>query len=395
MRILQVHNFYLQAGGEDEVLWAENRLLTRRGHQVQQLLKRNDKLSSIQLGFEFFVNTHYSKSGREKIAAALEEFHPDVMHVHNFFPLFSPSIYDACAERNIPVVQTLHNFRILHPNALLYHNGEVDERPLSGSAYQCVSDRVYRKSILQTTIVAHMIEYHKRRDTWNKKVTRFIALTDFCKMKFVQGGILPHKIEVKPNFASEPKQLDVYEPPFPKDAYCLFVGRLSEEKGVRTLLNAWEQQEIPLPLVIAGSGPFEQKLKGYGSSDPRIRWLGHRPKDEIMGLMQNALALVFPSLWYEAFPMTIVEAFASGLPVIASRLGSMAELIEDGRTGYLFEPGNTGALASAVRRAHENREELNHMKSEARKEYERLYMPERNYRMLISIYERAIEDQHN
>ena len=334
MKILIVHNRYQKAGGEDVVVSSELGLLLSYGHNAKLFLVSNDDIKGLKQ-IKVAKQTTYSYPARYQLSKEIFRFEPDVVHVHNFFPLLSPSIYDACMDNNVPVIQTLHNFRLICPGALLMRKGSICEKCVTGSAYQSVFYRCYRNSVLGTCAVARMVENHRRKQTWHNKVDRFIVLTDFARKKFVEGGFPENKIVVKPNFckkrenkktASEGKQNHQCES-------ALFVGRLSHEKGLNALLNAWQQLDIPLH--IAGDGPLKNMIKDYCCR--HISFLGMLTPDRVSEEMNKASFLVMPSEWYEGFPMALVEAFSHGLPVVASRLGSMAEIVEDGTTGLLFE----------------------------------------------------------
>jgi glycosyltransferase involved in cell wall biosynthesis len=233
-----------------------------------------------------------------------------------------------------------------------------------------------------------MLSAHRLVKTWQKKVSRYIALTEFARQKFMAGGLPAEKIAVKPNFLADNIEYLPHTGNPKKGA--LFVGRLSEEKGLRTLLQAFRQ--LPeVPLTIAGDGPLRQMVEAEVLRGANIRYTGRLNKEEIMALMRQSAFLIFPSQWYEGFPMTIVESFANGLPVIASRLGSMAEIISDGKTGLLFTPGDAADMVRKVKWAYEHPEEMAQMGRNARREYEQKYTAERNYQMLVKIYEQAIE----
>jgi len=389
MNVLFVHNSYQHLGGEDGVLESELKLLSQNGHNVSLALKDNDGINSFWEKVNAFFNVTYSKQSKQWMSEQIAQHKPDVVHVHNFFPLLSPSIYDSCIEAGVPVVQTLHNYRTICPTALLMFRGKVCERSLHESAYWAVPHKVYKGSFAGTFALARMIEYHKRKKTWQQKVDRFIALTEFAKAKFTEAGFPASKITVKSNFTDAGSLIDEYSSPERKGA--LFVGRLSEEKGVKTLIAAWKKLEISLH--IAGSGPLEELLAELPNSS--IKPLGMLDKESVKQEMQQAAFLVMPSECYEGFPMVLVEAFSQGLPVVASKLGGMAEIIEDGVTGLHFEAGNASDLADKVRWMNEHPEESRQMGRNARKEYEQKYTPEKNYEMLMDIYQQAIDSSES
>ncbi len=331
-RILVVHNTYQQRGGEDTVVEAEIELLRSNGHEVETLLECNDDLHTmpkLKAAQRTFGHIPHSK----KFEAILKNFKPQILHAHNTFPLISPSIFWSADKYGIPVIQTLHNFRLHCPQAMYLRNDVICEDCRGTVPWRGVMRGCYRESRLQTGVLAAMLAFHRTIGTWSDKVTRYIALNNFCRNKFIEGGLPADKIKVKPNFC------EVSPPPLQSRSGFLFVGRLSPEKGITTLQSAAKLE--PFRINVIGDGPARDSLRNI----PGLACVGRLPSQEVQRYMWGAEALVMPSTWYEGFPMVIVEAFAAGLPVIASRLGSMLELIEEGSTGLLFEAGNGKDLA--------------------------------------------------
>lgn len=390
MKILQVHNFYKQAGGEDSVLNREKELLLKKGQSVKQFTKNNDEIKGVFKGLYTAITTRFSVKSRNDFDKYLEVNDCDLVHVHNFFPLITPSIFDVTSNKKIPVVLTLHNYRLIHPNGLMLHEGKIDERSIKGSAYQCVKDGVYRGSIIQTAIVANMIEYHRRKGTWKNKVDAFIALTEFAKRKFVEGGLPADKIFVKPNFVENPftKSLQ-FDPDHKKKGY-LFVGRISEEKGIKDLIDAWINLNPSIQLTIIGDGPLKKVLERKSSANENVNWLGNISNDEVLFWLSKTKAMIFPSKCYEGFPMTILEAMSIGCPVISSNIGSQESIIEDGSTGLHFKAGDSMDLIDKVSLLESNEELADKLGKNARKEYLNNYTPERNYKMIMEIYDEVI-----
>ena len=385
MRILQVHNFYQQGGGEDVVVSNEQSLLRDHGHETRLFSVSNDDIVGFAPKLVAAWQSPYSPGAKIRLAQEIASFTPDIVHVHNFFPLLTPAVYDACRDAGVPVVQTLHNYRTICAAALLMRDGKPCEDCIKGTPYQAVRHGCYRGSRLGSLAVARMIDTHRHRGTWATKVDRLVALTEFAKEKFVEAGFPPEKIAVKSNFVKWA------EPETPVDANrhgALFVGRLSQEKGIETLLRAWKSLDVPLHLV--GDGPLLELVKGEASET--ITVLGKRDPKQVMKEMADAAFLIMPSECYEGFPLVLVEAFAQGLPVIASRLGAMAEIVEDGVTGLHFAPGDAEDLADKVRWAAEHIDEMREMGANARRVYEEKYTPEINYRQLMAIYQAAIEE---
>ena len=380
MRILFAHNYYKHRGGEDAVVANEQALLAAHGHDVRLHQDSNARISGAWAAARTAVQTPYSVEARARMSEEIREFAPDVVHVHNFFPLLTPSIYDACREACVPVVQTLHNYRTVCASALLMRSGRVCEECLDGSPWRGALHGCYRGSRLASLALTRMIDMHRRRRTWHNKVDRFIALTEFAKGRFIAAGFPPERISVKPNFVEDRAC------PSTSSQGALFVGRLSPEKGVRTLLRAWA--EIDFPLSIVGDGPLLGEARDAESAGITVH--GGLPPDAVADHMSRAAFLVFPSEWYEGFPMTLLEAFRQGLPVIASRLGAMAEIIEDEVTGLHFMPGDPADLAKKVRWAADHPEDMQRMGAAARRIYEARYTPEVNYHQLATVYEQTI-----
>ena len=385
MRILQAHNAYQKAGGEDAVVANEGALLTGRGHQVRLWSVDNAAITGPWAKLRTAWQVPYSHTARRRVAAAIAEFAPDVVHVHNFFPLLTPSVYDACRDAGVPVVQTLHNYRTVCAGALLLRNGRPCEDCIGGSPYQGALHGCYRGSRPGSFAVARMIDRHREQGTWRTKVDRFIALTEFAKAKFIEAGFPADKIAVKPNFVDDQGA----RPPEADRHGALFVGRLSPEKGIGTLLTAW--RDLDVPLRIAGDGPLLSMAQSTDSHN--VVPLGKLPPEAVNQEMARATFLVMPSECYETFGMVIAEAFSKGLPVIASRLGAMAEIVEDRVTGLHFAPGDAHDLAAKARWAADHPEQMRRMGANARRAYEERYAPKVNYEKLLAIYQAAIRER--
>jgi len=387
VRVLLLHNRYQFLGGEDSMVQAEKALLEAKGHEVTLMEASNDAIVGVRGKANAALSAIYSPASKQRVSAEIADFRPDIVHVHNFFPLLSPSVYDACGDARVPVVQTLHNYRLGCPNAMLLRDSKVCEdclgkrMPWPGIIYGC-----YRGSRTQSAVVAAMLAFHQLRGTWQKRVDAYIAMTAFHKEKMVQAGLPREKIHVKPNYVFAPEKLVDKSL---NGSYALFVGRLSQEKGVATLIDAYLQNNLQIPLKIVGDGPLRELLQARVEAtglENAIKSLGWQDKSAVLPLMCSANFLVFPSNWYEGFPVTILEAFACGLPVLASRLGSMAEMVEDGVTGLHFEAGNSADLANKIQWAYEHPKEMICMGKNARRIYEAQYTPEANYHQLMAIY---------
>ena len=387
LSVLCVHNRYIQPGGEDQVFEAETRLLSENGCRVEKVEEQTTYPAGIVRKIGAAVDCVWSRSWHDKFAALLRENRPDVVHVHNFFSVISPSIYYACKDAGVPVVQTLHNYRLACPAASFYRDGKICEECLDRGPFHAIRYGCYRDSKLATAALATMLEVHKRKGTWDEAVDCYIALTEFAREKMIQGGLPAEKIRVKPNFV-----LPDPGPRTGRGGYALFVGRLVDLKGVGTLLEAWSKLPESVPLVIAGDGPYraEMERKIADLKLTNLDYRGRLSRTDLLAAMKGARFLVFPSEWYEGFPVTIAEAFACGVPVLCSRLGGMQEIVEDNRTGMHFTPGDAGDLREKVLWAWLHPEETSTMGFAARAEFEAKYSAERNFGMLTDIYESVI-----
>ena len=386
MNILAVHNYYQIAGGEDAVLNNECKLLASKANTVEHVSVNNDHIVSMSAKINAMFGVIFSWAQLFKFKCILRTKKPDVVHVHNYFPVISPAVFYACKSTQTPVVHTLHNYRAVCPTSLLMHGGKINEQSLIGTSWWAVPKRVYKDSYVGTLALSLMVETHKRLGTWQVKVDRYIALTEFSKNKYIEAGWPKDKICVKPNFSYDP-YLGALEVP-KKGGYALFVGRLSEEKGVDILFDSWRGATAKLKVV--GDGPLKEYVKSETSKC--IEFLGRKDKAEVLDLVRNADFIIMPSTWYEGFPMVLVEAFSCGTPALVSRLGSMAEVVEDGVTGLHFEAGNAQDLAEKAQRLMDNPEYTREMGKNARKEYLAKYTPEKNYEMIMDIYQQAIEE---
>lgn len=386
MRILLIHNRYQHPGGEDVVFANEARLLRNAGHEVTEYVDDNSRISDLhplRLGLE----TIWSKPSYNTLSVLLRDLRPDLAHFHNTFPLISASAYSACKRAGVPVVQTLHNYRLLCPNASFFRDGHVCEECLDHSLLRSLLHRCYRNSAAATATVAAMLTVHRARRTWSEMVDRFIALTQFSRGKFLEGGLPESRLSVKPNFAlSDPGE------PLAQRQHAFFLGRLSAEKGAATLVAALRLVPQRIAVKVAGEGPLHGELSRFLEENhlSNVALSGALPHAQAMDELRHAYFLIFPSALFENFPLSIVEAFACGVPVIASRLGAMSEIVEDGRTGLHFNPGDSDDLAAKIQWAWEHPAEMARMGQSARAEYEAKYTAERNYSLLMGIYDKVL-----
>jgi glycosyltransferase involved in cell wall biosynthesis len=385
MIILSVHNSYQQPGGEDEVFRQEAQLLEQYGHQVIRCQAHNDDVSG-KSSLELLAKTIYNTEAFHQVQKLIRETRPDVMHVHNTFPLFSPAVYYAAAKESVPVVQTLHNYRLICAPGTLHRDNHVCEDCVKTfSAWPAVLHGCYRGSRPASAATAGMLTIHRLLKTYRKTVATYITLSDFAASKIVQAGIPKDKIEVKPNFvAPDPGRGDG------SGRHCIFVGRLQPEKGVLTLLDTWTRHSPPFDLEIAGDGDLAPAVAAAAERCSRIRWHGRLQKSELQDRVKKAVALIVPSTWFEPFGVVVIEAFAMGVPVIASKIGALASIITHGRTGLHFRPGNADDLATQLGWLERHPDAIRTMRDNARLEFERNYTGKRNYELLMNIYQKTI-----
>lgn len=385
MRVLLLHDRYRLAGGEDAVVRAEEALLAGRGHAVRLLEVSNHVIGGLASRLRAGLRATWSIAARRAVAAEVARFRPDVVHVHNFFPLLSPSVYGPARRAGAAVVQTLHNYRLACPGAALFRQGAPCEDCLGRAVpWPALAHGCYRGSRAQTAAVVAMLVAHRALGTWARAVDLFLAPTEFVRAKLVAAGLAPERVDVKPHFVPvDPGAGDG------RGGYALAVGRLAEEKGLRTLLAAWARLPSPLPLRIVGDGPLRDAASSAAAADPRITWLGAAAPDEVRAQMRGASLLVVPSTWYETFGLVVIEAFAAGLPVVAAGHGALAELVAHGRTGLLVPPGDPGALAAAIEGLVRHPERLAPLRRAARAEYEARYGADGNHALLMRSYARA------
>ena len=382
MKVLVAHNRYQGRGGEDIVFEAEVALLREAGHGVETLTVSNETINSLSARIKTTLSVADNAQGKQLVAQAIDRFRPDVLHVHNFFPLLSPAIFDLCRQKGVPAAVTLHNYRTICTGGMLLRDGQICHKCLDAGHLWGVVHRCYRGSVLGSAASAYMIASHQRRGTWTRPGLRMIALTHFAREVFVSAGFDPAMIDVKPNFMSDPGEPDRATP----REGLLYVGRLSREKGVDVLLQA--VAETGAPLRIAGDGPELARLRANASSN--VTFLGAISHAEVLAEMSKVRALVVPSLWYEGFPMVVVEAFARATPVIASRIGGLAEVVTDGTTGALAPPADVPALKDKIARFLDDRELADRCGRAARIEYLDRYTPRQNLGQLEAVYERCV-----
>ena len=384
MKILVCHNSYRYRGGEDQVFADEVSMLRDAGHEVITYQRHNQEIESIGQA-DVAVQTIWSRRSYRELRSLIRCERPAVAHFHNTFPLISPSAYYAARHEHVPVVQTLHNFRLLCPGSTLLRDGQVCEQCV-GKLFAAASVRngCYKQSRKGSLVAASMLATHWRMRTWTSVVSRYIALTAFARDKFVAGGLPAERVTIKPNCVQP-------DPGFREqpERFAVYVGRLSEEKGIRQLLTAWKLLGGQVPLKLAGEGPLESLVRQTQADGGNVELLGMLAHDEVLDLMGRARILICPSICHEAFGRSVIEAFATGAAVVASDLAPLNQLVRDRANGLLFQNGDAHDLAAKVKALHADDELWRKLRREARRDYEAQYTPQRNCDQLISIYEQA------
>jgi glycosyltransferase involved in cell wall biosynthesis len=385
MRVLIVHGFYQQFGGEDAVVRAERQLLERHGDEVLLYSRHNDEIKEFSAADKasFFPNTVYSWKSSGEIADVVHRFHPDVAFVHNVLPLLSPSVYHKLYSLGVPAVQVLHNFRPFCPNGFYYTQGKICEDCRGGNYLNAVRKRCYKESYALSALYALTMGSNRLAGMVDK-IAGFICLTEFFKIKMQEAGVPDSKLFVRPNF--------VYAPPLAANGngagnYAIYMGRLSPEKGCWTLIRAFGQMP-QVALKILGSGPMEQELKDYVTAKglANIEFLGFKSGDEKWQLLRNSLCLVVPSEWYENFPVTVLEAYMASKPVVASRMGGLPFIVEDGKSGLLFESGKVDELVQKIQQLVNDPAGAVRMGACGRRFSETKYGPEQGYSNLMKVF---------
>ena len=385
-KILIIHNRYLQYGGEDSVVASEIDLLKSHGHEVRIYTRDNQEVGQMgKLGL--FISSVWSRKTQYDLLQLISEFGPDIIHVHNTLPLISPVVYWVASEMKVPIVQTIHNFRLACLQAMFLRDGEVCEDCLGKIPWRGVMHKCYRDSFSASLVSAISLQVHRAIGTYRNKVGGYIALNNFCRNKLVEMGLTEDRIFIKPNFVS---MSATGKTASGITGNPLFVGRLSKDKGVEILAGAMKVfPEVMFDVV--GVGPDAHVFNGLTN----VILKGNLPLDEVYALMRAAPFLIMPSIWYENMPRTLVESYGCGTPVIASRIGALAELVENEKSGLLFAPGSCDDLCRAVKWAINHADEMREMGVYARDIYNQKYTEEQNYTMMLDIYEHVISLSHH
>ena len=389
MKIALVHNTYQWPGGEDVVVEQERDLLRSAGHTVIEYRRSNHEISTGSLVRQITLAQRAIWSGGtfNEFRALLRKEQPDVVHVHNTFVMISPSVYWACAEENVPVVQTLHNFRLFCPASNFLRDGKICEECVEHSMLRGVAHGCYHGSRMATGAAALVLATHRWVGTWTRKIDCYIAVSQFARKKFAQAGLPAEKLTVKPHF--------VFPDPGERASggdYAVFVGRFTSEKGLPTLLDAWKRVSTSVPLMIVGDGPLRESLEAQAAqmAGSRVIFRGQLPREATFAAVKGAKFLLCASECFEQGPATILEAFACGVPVIAPALGPIEEVVEEGRNGLLFRAGDAASLAEKIEWALAHDQQLPDMGKSARAKFDSAYTSKKSYTRLMEIYERVL-----
>jgi glycosyltransferase involved in cell wall biosynthesis len=386
VRILTLHNTYQRAGGEDRAQMDITGLLRERGHDVVELREDNHRIKQLGAG-RTALRTIWSQESYARVRDVLRGTHFDVLDVHNTFPLLSPSVYYAARAAQVPVVQTVHNYRLICARATLYRDGHPCEDCLhQRSALPAVLHKCYRDSRSASACVAAMLGVHGVLRTWSRLIDVFVALSDAQRQKLVDGGLPAERVVVKPHFLSVDPGVGRHQ-----GRFVLYVGRLEPEKGVRTLLEAWQRVSADgWSLRIIGDGSLASVVARAAETQPSIEWLGQRSADDVGRAMGDAALLVVPSEWQEPFGLVVIEAFARGTPVLAAAAGGLPELVVDGQHGLVVPAADAPQLAAALEWAMQHPDALITFGRRARESFDRRYTADANYATLLAVFERAI-----
>jgi len=386
VKILLCHNFYQSPGGEDRTFEAEQRLLERHGHDVVLYTRHNDEIDAMSSADVAWRAIWNPRTYREVSALAQRE-RPQLVHCINTFPLISAAVYSAARRNGAAVVQGLHNFRLACVQGGFLRQDEMCELCTATSLpWPAVKHACYHGSRAGSAAVAAMLVAHRAARTWTRAVDAFRAPSAMVKHKLAAAGLPAERIHVVHNYLTDDPGVGAGG-----GGYAMFAGRLAADKGIDTLLRAWSEMSEPMALKIAGDGPLAGEVRRAAAADRRIEWLGWRSGDELQELIGNAECLLVPSVFHEAFGRVVIEAYAKGTPVIASRRGALPELIEDGATGYLFEPGDSSGLLAKLRLLMADAARRAEMRRRSRQRFEEQFTGERGYEGLMELYGKALQ----
>ncbi len=380
MKILVCHNYYQQRGGEDQFFEDEAKLLESHGHVVIRYTTHNDRIKDRRL-LSVAAQTLWNKESASHLTDLVKQHRPHVLHAVNTFPLFSPSIFHAANKLNLPTVASIQNYRSFCAQAMCFRNGKACEACLGKIPWRAVKHRCYRGSRSGSAIVAAMQMLHRHLGTWQNCIDVICVASEFSKSKLAAAGFDTGQMMSKPNFVSvDPGQQDG------NGNFALFVGRLAGEKGIDTLMEAWQKHQLPYPLKIVGDGPDADSVKLAAEKQSNIEWVGRVPNEQVYDWMGRAACLIFPSVGYESMPKTLIESMAVGTPVIGADVASIPEVVLDGQTGHVFTGGDADSLAEKVHQFFASKPDWQTMRNRCRQEFEARFTAEENYQRLMEMY---------
>ncbi|NLD46535.1 MAG: glycosyltransferase family 4 protein [Clostridiaceae bacterium] len=385
MKVLIIHNSYKEYGGEDKVVESQVKLFKEREIDYITYFCNSNEIDNYTAVQKLLLlkNGYASINTKNNIERLIEEHKPDVAHVHNVYPLISPIVYSVLKKHKIPIVQTIHNFRFICPNSLMFNKNRICEKCLiKDSYYQCFFNKCYRQSYFQSFWYSNIISRAYKKG-WLKNVDRFIVFHEFMREKLVEKGFERSKITILPNF-TEASGGEINQA---KEDYFLFIGRLSEEKGISTLLRAANNADGSIKLYIVGDGPLKEKVINFASEHKeKVKYLGFKSGREKEAVIRNAKAVIVPSEWYENFPTVILESFSLGTTVIGSNIGGIPYMIKNGVNGLVFEPGNEQELNNKIKLINSDDRLLSELSVNAVKSYLSNYTKEKYFEGIKRIY---------
>lgn len=394
MKVLVVHNYYQEKGGEYVAVTNQINLFKSNGIDSSLFTKESLEFKSQPIAEKIFAipETIYSRKSYNEIKAIVEQEKPDVAHVHNVFPLLSPSVYLALKEAGIPIIQTIHNFRFLCPNGLFFTHGHSCELCKKGNTTHAVRQKCYKNSYLFSALYALSIGINRRNGIF-QLIDRFVALTRFTKDKLIESGLAaPEKISVLGNFIPDP--LPEVQNGNSDQRRVAFIGRLSEEKGILTLVKAMRYMP-DVRLFIAGEGPAKVKIDQLRAEYEleNIQMTGQLEGDKKWDLIRDVQAVIVPSECYETFSITTLEAMAAGRAVVASRIGSLPYLVDQNINGVLFDPGHSQQLAQSIRELVSDPQKCSLLGLNGRKKVENHFSETAHLEGLMEIYKFQLENR--
>lgn len=383
MKVLQVHNHHQSRGGEEIMFEAISRILTEKGHDVFVLERNNRDVQGLWGKMRAFRAGNYSSSTKKAISSILESEHPDIVHVHNVYTLISPSVLVACRHFDVPVVIRCADFRFIScPIGNHLRNGSICERCIGGREFWCVL-RNCKGNICESVAYTLRTLVARKWRLFKDNVTLYVPPSEFVKQRLIDAEFPQERIIVIPNMVSIPDEAEENS----CGKYVAYVGRISPEKGIDTLLTAAGQTGLPVRIA----GDNSQMPEFVKMTPPNAQFVGLLDRDQLAGFYRNAQFSVVTSICFETFGLVAAEAMSHGLPVIASNIGALPEIVEDGVTGFLFNPGNTEELAGKMRLLWENPDLCRKMGKAARDKVIREYGEDLYYKRLVETYHRAIE----